>query len=144
MHYEMAILGWMAASFIGACFAMKSVHRLRVFGILGNFSFLAYALVGMSNGMLEQVLPIFTLHIISLPLNVYHLRRLRQGETVVQDEWRALREAVAAKDVVMAHDILVELKEIFDAQIAADNQRGDAEFDKSMAFDNGKEARETA
>lgn len=71
---EMQILGWAAAGLVFASFFMKSIVNLRAVGICSNICFLAYAGVGLSNGI-SSVLPILVLHAALLPVNFVRLRQ---------------------------------------------------------------------
>ncbi len=69
-------LGWITAvgylaSFLVFCtFCMKTMIPLRVVAIASNLAFMAFGLLG-------NVLPVFFLHAILLPLNIFRLREMR-------------------------------------------------------------------
>jgi len=60
------ILAWIAACFTIAAYAMKTMLPLRIAAIGANVFFAAY-------GWLDSVLPIFALHALLLPFNLYRL-----------------------------------------------------------------------
>lgn len=62
--------GFLACSLVLATFAMKSMRRLRCVAILSNIAFIYYA------GALG-LLPIFVLHAVLLPLNVWRLLEIK-------------------------------------------------------------------
>jgi len=59
-------IGYLASGFVLAAFAMKDIARLRIVAICSNLAFLAY---GLSVGLV----PVWLLHAIMLPLNVWRL-----------------------------------------------------------------------
>lgn len=62
--------GLLASAFVVAGYTMRTMIPLRIFGILTNVVFLAYAIP-------HHNIPLFVLHAILLPLNVYRLREMR-------------------------------------------------------------------
>lgn len=62
--------GFVACSLVLATFAMKSMRRLRFVAILSNIAFIYYAAA-------LGLLPIFLLHAILLPLNLWRLLGLK-------------------------------------------------------------------
>ena len=59
-------IGYMASGLVLAAFAMKDMVRLRIVAIASNLFFLAY---GLSLGLA----PIWVLHAVLLPLNIWRL-----------------------------------------------------------------------
>ena len=72
-------LGYLASLLVFSTFCMKTMIPLRVVAIVSNLAFMAYGLLG-------DVLPVFFLHALLLPLNVL---RLREMQTMI----RRVREA---------------------------------------------------
>jgi hypothetical protein len=60
-------LGYLAASLVLATFCAKSMVLLRMLAIASNIAFVAY-------GYFADLLPIFLLHAIMLPMNCVRLR----------------------------------------------------------------------
>jgi CRP/FNR family transcriptional regulator, cyclic AMP receptor protein len=58
------IFGYFAAGLVLATFSMRTMLPLRILGISSNLAFMTY-------GYLGGLLPVFVLHAILLPLNVY-------------------------------------------------------------------------
>ena len=61
--------GYMASGLVLATFSMKSMRPLRITAIVSNIAFIIYALT-------MHLQPIFLLHCILLPLNVFRLGQL--------------------------------------------------------------------
>ncbi|GIT88975.1 hypothetical protein [Roseobacter sp. OBYS 0001] len=60
------LVGYLAASLVVATFMMRSILWLRVFALASNVAFLVYAqMAGLG--------PIFILHAILLPINLFHI-----------------------------------------------------------------------
>jgi hypothetical protein len=77
----------MASGLVLAAFAMKDMVRLRIVAIASNLFFLVY---GLSLGLA----PIWVLHAVLLPLNVW---RLVQASGL--NDWTALMEAVRHRGI---------------------------------------------
>jgi len=73
----MQIVAWMAAGLVFLSFFMKTIVPLRTLGIVSNVAFIGYALMGISFGIFDKVLPILVLHVALLPLNAMRLRQVR-------------------------------------------------------------------
>jgi hypothetical protein len=80
-------IGYMASGLVLAAFAMQDMVRLRLVAIASNLFFLAYAL---SLGLV----PIWVLHAVLLPLNVWRLM-----QALGLNDWAALVEAVRYRRV---------------------------------------------
>ena len=61
------LLGYAAAGLVLATFSARSITNLRLIAIASNLMFMAYA-------MSAQLLPVFCLHALLLPLNLWRLR----------------------------------------------------------------------
>jgi CRP/FNR family transcriptional regulator, cyclic AMP receptor protein len=72
------LLGYLASALVFATFFMRSRARLRQVAIASNVAFITYGIVG-------NVIPVLTLHVLLLPLNIWRLWEI--GET---------RKAIAA------------------------------------------------
>jgi CRP/FNR family transcriptional regulator, cyclic AMP receptor protein len=72
------LLGYLASALVFATFFMRSRTRLRQVAIASNVAFITYGIVG-------DVIPVLTLHVLLLPLNIWRLWEI--GET---------RKAIAA------------------------------------------------
>ena len=68
------LLGYSAALAVLAAFCMSSILSLRIVAILSNVLFALY-------GLLDHLYPIFLLHSILLPINIFKLTllKLRRG-----------------------------------------------------------------
>jgi hypothetical protein len=62
-------LGYAAASMVLATFAVRSIVTLRCLAIASNLLFISYALSA-------QIVPVFILHMLLLPLNLWRLREV--------------------------------------------------------------------
>ena len=71
-------LGYLASALVFATFFMRSRTRLRQVAIASNIAFITYGIIG-------NVIPVLTLHVLLLPLNIWRLWEI--GET---------RKAIAA------------------------------------------------
>lgn len=65
------ILGYVAGALVLATFTMRTIIPLRMLGIASNIAFMAY-------GLASHATPIFILHAILLPLNLYRLYEMRR------------------------------------------------------------------
>ena len=68
------IVGYVAAALVLAAFCMQSMCTLRVFAILSNLAFIAYAYH-------RDLIPILLLHVILLPVNAARLYQLSSPES---------------------------------------------------------------
>jgi len=64
-------IGYLASAFVLLSFLMTSMTRLRAAAILSNGAFIGY-------GMLAGLTPVLALHVVLLPINIWHLRRIRR------------------------------------------------------------------
>lgn len=69
----MQMTAWIASALIFATFCMRSNLHMRAVAVLGNLAFIAYALLGLQDGIFDRVLPILVLHVSTLVLNVSRL-----------------------------------------------------------------------
>ena len=81
---EMQIVAWAAAGLVFLSFFMKTIVPLRTVAIVSNVVFICYALMGITFGIFDKVLPILVLHIALLPLNVMRLRQVRNTIRSIQ------------------------------------------------------------
>lgn len=69
MELQTDAIGWIAAASMLATFACQTLIGIRLFGIGANLAFIAY-------GWQAQLMPALFLHLLVLPLNVYHALRV--------------------------------------------------------------------
>lgn len=72
------IIGFLAGAFVILAFYAHMARSLRVFAILSNILFIAYA-------ALEALFPVLLLHAILLPLNFARLRQIEQKRRRMRD-----------------------------------------------------------
>jgi CRP/FNR family cyclic AMP-dependent transcriptional regulator len=77
--YLAEIFGYIAAGLVLATFSMRTMLPLRVLGIASNIAFISY-------GFLADLRPVFVLHAILLPLNVYRFVEMRRLVHDFRDE----------------------------------------------------------
>ncbi len=65
------MFGYLGAIFTLTTFSMKTMIRLRMVGIVANFVFITY-------GVLGHVYPVLLLHLTLLPLNLFRLQQLQR------------------------------------------------------------------
>ena len=65
------LIGYVASGLVLTTFCFSDPIRLRVFALASNIAFIAYGCYG-------QVYPVMVLHIVLLPINLFHLARLLQ------------------------------------------------------------------
>ena len=75
------VIGYMASGLVLVAFAMQDIVRLRLVAIASNLFFLAY-------GVSLALTPIWVLHAILLPLNIWRLM-----QALGLNDWAALMEA---------------------------------------------------
>lgn len=95
----MVWMAWLAAALVFASFFMKTIVPLRGFSIASNVAFIAYGVIGVSQGLLSVVGPILLLHSLLLPLNLLRLREITQAIASV----RRMRSADSANDILMPY-----------------------------------------
>ncbi|MDP3520610.1 MAG: cyclic nucleotide-binding domain-containing protein [Hydrogenophaga sp.] len=69
LHFT-ELLGWVAAGLVLLSFSLKTMVALRVAAICSNVVFFGY-------GLMADLLPVWTLHGLLLPLNLWRLHQLR-------------------------------------------------------------------
>ena len=84
------IFGYLASGLVFTSFCMKTMIPLRIVAIASNLAFMAY-------GLLLDLVPIFVLHAVLLPMNVWRLAQLR----------RMIRQAREAADGDLSLDWLL-------------------------------------
>ena len=62
--------GFLASALVFITFTMKDMRLLRIIAILSNIAFIAY-------GILSWLPPIFSLHLLLLPLNLVRLMEIQ-------------------------------------------------------------------
>ena len=67
------LAGFIASSLVLLTFAMKDMRLLRITAIFSNVAFIAY-------GTLHWLAPIIALHVLLLPINIFHLFFRAAGE----------------------------------------------------------------
>lgn len=81
---EMLIAAWVAAGLVFISFFMKTIVPLRRIAIASNVAFICYALMGISFGIFDKVLPILVLHVALLFLNFMRLKEIQNTIRSVQ------------------------------------------------------------
>lgn len=71
----MDVLGYAASCAVLATFLMRTMTPLRLIAILSNILFLSY-------GYLQEIYPVFFLHVVLLPINAWRLFALQLGPRV--------------------------------------------------------------
>lgn len=66
------LIGYVAASLVFATFYVKKIMTLRLIAISSNIAFILYGFEG-------NLQPIFILHSLLLPLNLYRIIELKRG-----------------------------------------------------------------
>jgi CRP/FNR family cyclic AMP-dependent transcriptional regulator len=69
-------IGYLASALVFATFFMRTPTRLRQVAIVSNVVFIVYGFVG-------DVLPVLTLHVLLLPLNVWRLLEIRETHKAI-------------------------------------------------------------
>lgn len=86
----MDVLGYAASCAVLATFLMRTMAPLRLVAILSNVLFLSY-------GYVQDIYPVFFLHVILLPINTWRFFALQFGESTQQQAPRqVLRTAYAS------------------------------------------------
>jgi hypothetical protein len=62
-------MGYAASALVLATFCFSDLTRLRIFALLSNFAFIIF-------GYLGSIYPVMLLHMILLPINIFHLGKL--------------------------------------------------------------------
>jgi CRP/FNR family transcriptional regulator, cyclic AMP receptor protein len=70
VSWQVQALGWLSAALVLASFSLKTMVSLRVVAIASNVAFFTY-------GWLADLLPIYVLHGILLPVNLFRLNQMR-------------------------------------------------------------------
>ena len=63
------LIGYGASGLVLTTFCFSNPIRLRLFALASNIAFIAYGCYG-------EVYPVMVLHIVLMPINVFHLARL--------------------------------------------------------------------
>ena len=63
------LVGYFASALVLTTFCFSNPVKLRLFALASNIAFIAY-------GHFGEVYPVMVLHIILMPINLYHLSRL--------------------------------------------------------------------
>lgn len=90
--------GFVACSLVLATFAMKSMRRLRFVAILSNIAFIYYAAT-------LGLMPIFILHAILLPLNLWRLLALKDmdAENPASRQSSAVTSSHSEQATILSH-----------------------------------------
>jgi hypothetical protein len=65
------LIGYVASGLVLTTFCFSNPIRLRLFALASNIAFIAYGCFG-------EVYPVMLLHIVLVPINLFHLARLLQ------------------------------------------------------------------
>src|SRR5262249_36778680 len=79
-------IGFLASTLVLATFTMKDMRRLRIVAICSNFAFIAY-------GLALSLPPVWLLHVVLLPLNVWRLSQAWHSVRPTGGWWRLARLA---------------------------------------------------
>ena len=93
----MEVAAWLAAALVFGSFFMRTIVPLRTIAIGSNLVFIAYALLGLQEGIFDKVLPILVLHTALLPLNIVRLREVT----------RTIRSIRSARQSEVSFDFLI-------------------------------------
>ena len=77
----MQTVAWIASGRVFMSFYMRSALHMRFIAVLANLAFIAYALLGLQDGIFDKVLPILVLHMAALVLNTGRLREAISAES---------------------------------------------------------------
>lgn len=86
------VIGFAAAALVFATFYMKTMLPLRFVAVASNLAFMSY-------GYIAQLYPIFLLHLVLLPLNIYRLFQI----------WDVLRRIRASQSPQLLADAITPL-----------------------------------
>jgi CRP/FNR family cyclic AMP-dependent transcriptional regulator len=116
---EMQLVAWIASGLVFASFFMKTIVPLRRVAIASNLVFIGYALMGISFGIFDKVLPILILHLALLPLNVMRLREVR---TTIRSIQAMTREHASLDALIpfMKHESIKRGQKLFSKGDQAD------------------------
>ena len=70
MSLAQEIVGYAASGLVLLTFTTKHMRPLRLLAILSNIAFISY-------GILDDIAPVLSLHLILLPLNIFRLLQLK-------------------------------------------------------------------
>jgi CRP/FNR family transcriptional regulator, cyclic AMP receptor protein len=65
------LIGYVASGLVLTTFCFSNPIRLRIFALASNIAFIAYGCYG-------QIYPVMVLHIVLVPINLFHLASLLQ------------------------------------------------------------------
>jgi hypothetical protein len=68
------LLGWIAASLVLTSFYLKTIVPLRIVALASNLAFMAY-------GLMVDATPVYVLHSLLLPLNIFRLTQLWRAKS---------------------------------------------------------------
>jgi hypothetical protein len=72
-----ATLGYGASALVLATFCFSNPTLLRIFALLSNVAFIAFGYIG-------EIYPIMLLHLVLVPINMFHLAKLLVSELAPQ------------------------------------------------------------
>jgi hypothetical protein len=79
----MQTTAWIASALVFATFYMRCDLHMRAVAVLANLAFIAYALLGLQDGIFDKVLPIFVLHVSALALNANRLSKIMAARSAL-------------------------------------------------------------
>src|SRR5215472_3000502 len=93
--------GYVASALVLAAFCMKEMVPLRIVALCSNLAFIAY---GMGLGLT----PIWLLHAVLLPMNVWRLCELREAASIgpAQAKFRAARSLLSRAPAFARRDLV--------------------------------------
>ncbi|MBP6421429.1 MAG: hypothetical protein KA271_00900 [Propionivibrio sp.] len=91
----MQTVAWIASVLVLMSFYMRNPLHMRFVAVLGNLAFIAYALLGLQDGIFEKVLPILVLHVMALMVNT---ARLREAITTGRESLPSMKGKVISLD----------------------------------------------
>src|SRR5215467_8649006 len=74
----MEIAAWLASTLVLLAFFMRTMIPPRIVAIVSNVAFIVYTLLGLHYGIFAKIFPIFVLHALLLPLNIFRLCEMKQ------------------------------------------------------------------
>lgn len=70
----MQTAAWIGSALVFATFYVRDGLSMRLFAVLANVAFMAFALLGVEEGLFDKVLPVLLLHVATFRLNMARLR----------------------------------------------------------------------
>ena len=81
----METAAWLASTLVLLAFFMRTMIPLRIVAIASNVAFIVYTLCGLHYGIFAKIFPIFVLHALLLPLNIFRLYEMKRLVTKIRE-----------------------------------------------------------